>query len=107
MRTSSRTLGERGAGTVLALALMGVTSSLTLIMFTVSATIVEQVRLDALADNAAIAAADTLRGLAAGYPCDIAKAMAPVIECSIQGNDVLVVLQKGSLTARSRAGEPG
>ena len=107
MRTTFRYLEERGAGTVVALALIGAISSLTLVMFSVTASIVEQVRLDALADNAAIAAADALRGLVAGNPCDVAKAMAPVSVCSIQGNDVLVVVQKGTLSARARAGEPG
>ena len=107
MRTSSRYLEERGAGTIVALALMGTICSLTLVMFSVSARVVEQVRLEALADNAAIAAADGLRGLVAGNPCDVAKAMAPASECSIQGNDVLVVVHKGALSARARAGEPG
>lgn len=107
MRTSSRYLEDRGAGSVLALALMGTICGLTLVMFTVSSSVLEQVRLNALADNAAIAAADALRGLVAGYPCEVAKSMAPVTHCSIEGNDVLVKVQKGALTAQARAGEPG
>ena len=92
---------------MLALALIGIISGLTLVMFGVSATIVNQLRLNALADNSAVAAADALRGLVAGFPCDIAREMAPVTDCSILGNDVLVVVRQGSLTARARAGEPG
>jgi len=107
MRTASRSLEDKGAGTVLALALMGAISTLALVMFSVSATVIEQVRLNALADSAAIAAADALRGLVAGYPCEVARELAPVTECSIQGNDVLVTVRKGDVTARARAGEPG
>ncbi len=107
VRTSSRYLEESGAGTVLSLSLIGAISGLTLIMFAASATVIDQTRLNAIADNAAIAAADALRGLVAGYPCEVAKAMAPVTDCFIQGNDVLVTVQKGTLTARARAGEPG
>lgn len=107
MRPSSRYLDEQGAGTVLALALIGVISALTLVMFGVSSTVVNQLRLNALADNAAVAAADALRGLVAGYPCDVAREIAPVTECKIEGNDVLVVVRQGSQTARARAGESG
>lgn len=79
----------------------------TLVMFSAGHQYVHQVRLNALADSAALAAADALRGLVAGYPCEVAKSMAPVIQCSIRGNDVLVLIQKGTMTARARAGEPG
>lgn len=92
---------------MLSLALIGTISGLTMVMFGVSATIVNQLRLNALADNTAVAAADALRGLVAGFPCDIAREMAQVTECSIVGNDVLVEVRQGSLTARARAGEPG
>ncbi len=107
MRASSRYLEDRGAGTVLALALIGIISGLTLVMLGVSANVVNQLRLNALADNAAVAAADALRGLVAGIPCEVAQELAPVSECSIVGNDVLVTIHQGSLTARARAGESG
>jgi hypothetical protein len=98
---------EGGAGTVLALAILALISGLTLIVFTASQGIVNQVRLNALAENTSIAAADALRGLVAGAPCDVAKSMAPVHSCEIIGGDVLIELEDSGITARSRAGEPG
>lgn len=98
---------EEGAGTVLAMALMALISGITLIVFTASHAIVNQVRLNALAENTSIAAADALRGLVAGAPCEVAKSMAPVRSCVILGSDVLIELEQSGITAKSRAGEPG
>ena len=107
MRSSSGCLGDGGAGTVLALGMISAIATVTFVMVSVTNRSVEQVRLNSMTDNAAIAAADALRGLVAGYPCDVARALAPVTSCVIQGNDVLIVTSKGGLSARARAGEPG
>ncbi len=98
---------DDGAGTVLAVALLALISGLTIVILNVSQRVVEQVRLNALAENASIAAADALRGLVAGIPCEVAKSMAPVSSCVIEGNDVLIELEHQGLRARSRAGESG
>jgi hypothetical protein len=98
---------ENGAGTVLAIALIALITGLTLVILNVSQRVLEQVRLDALAENASIAAADALRGLVAGIPCEVAKSMAPVTSCVIVGDDVLLQLERHGLSSRARAGEPG
>lgn len=102
-----RAMKEDGAGTVLGIAILALISGLTLVILTASQRVVEQVRLDALAENASIAAADALRGLVAGIPCEVAKSMAPVTSCVILGNDVLLQLESDGLKSRARAGEPG
>lgn len=107
MRSPTRSLGERGSGTVLALAIVAVIVGLMYLLAQVTNQYVEQARLNALADNASVAAADALRGLVAGYPCEAAKELAPVTTCEVIGNDVLVEVAQNGLTAKSRAGEPG
>jgi hypothetical protein len=71
----------------------------------------EETRLEAIADNAAIAGADSLRGLIAGAPCDVAREVvlsgnARIISCSINQTDLLVELERNGLSAHARAGEP-
>jgi hypothetical protein len=102
-----RVMKDDGAGTVLAIAILVLISGLTFVILDASQRVVDQVRLNALAENASIAAADALRGLVAGIPCEVAKSMAPVSSCVIEGNDVLVQLERNGLRARARAGEPG
>lgn len=102
-----QTTGDLGAGTVIALGLIGAVLTVGTVLINLSATRLEQARLDGQTDNAAVAAADTLRGLVAGYPCDVAKELAPVTSCVIQGNDVLLVTSRNGLSSRARAGEPG
>lgn len=98
---------DDGAGTVLAIAILVLISGLTFVILQASQRVVDQVRLNALAENASIAAADALRGLVAGIPCEVAESMAPVSSCVIEGNDVLVQLERNGLRARARAGESG
>lgn len=107
MRSPARFVAERGAGTVLALGIVAAIVGLASVMFNVSNLMISQIRLNALADNAAVAAADALRGLVAGYPCEVAKQLAPVTSCEILGNDVLITVFRAGQTARARAGEPG
>lgn len=107
MRSPTRLIGERGAGTVLALGLVTSIVGVTFLMLTATNQLVNQARLNALADNAAVAAADALRGLVAGYPCEVARELAPVTICVINGNDVLIEVARGGQQARARAGEPG
>ena len=80
---------------------------LTFVILDASQRVVAQVRLNALAENASIAAADALRGLVAGLPCEVAREIAPVTSCIIIDNDVLLEVASEGLKARARAGEPG
>ena len=107
MHPPARFVEARGSGTLLSLGLISAIVGLTLILITVTGQSVSQARLNALADNAAIAAADALRGLVAGYPCEVAKQLASDANCRVDGNDVLVEITRGALRARARAGEPG
>ena len=107
MREKTWPVSEAGAGTVLAIGLILSIVSVTAVMFTYSNKELEQAQLNSQTDNAAVAAADALRGLVAGYPCDVAKELVPIRTCEIRGNDVLIETAKDGLTARARAGEPG
>jgi len=101
---------EAGAGTVIAVALITSISLMLTLLLSVTNRWVEQGRLDALAENAAIAGADSLRGLTTGAPCDVARQVvlsgsANIISCSIIETDLLIQLEQSGLTAKSRAGE--
>jgi secretion/DNA translocation related TadE-like protein len=111
MRATFRFVEERGAGTVVALAIVGAIVGVLVLMVQVTNRDVDQARLNTLADTAAIAGADALRGLVAGFPCKevskiASKHSATVAICSISEMDVLVELRSGELTAKARAGEP-
>lgn len=107
MRSKTWYVDQRGAGTVVALGLVAAIVGITLVMFNVSNRVIQQARVNALADIAAVAAADALRGLVAGYPCEVARELAPVTSCVIIENDVLLEVASEGLKARARAGEPG
>ena len=107
MRPPARSISELGAGTVIALGLIAALVGMTLLFVNLSNRLIDQARLNALADSAAVAGADALRGLVAGYPCEVARALAPVTRCEIMGNDVLIEVGEGGLSAKARAGEPG
>jgi secretion/DNA translocation related TadE-like protein len=112
VRQKTRFVAEAGSGTLVSLGIIVAILSVLAVSFGITNRIVEQTRLNALADNAAIAAADSLRGLVAGYPCTVAaelasSANATVTICRIIGSDVQVELQKGGLAGRARAGEQG
>ena len=101
---------ETGAGTVIAVALITSISLMLTLLLSVTNRWVQQGRLDALAENAAIAGADSLRGLTTGAPCDVARQVvlsgsANIISCSIIETDLLIQLEQSGLTAKSRAGE--
>lgn len=108
--------GERGAGSVLAVAVLGA------MMLAGGATVLglgalaAQQGVQSAADAAALAAADTLSGRAAGYPCDNAARaaaldQASVTRCDTDGLVAVVAVSRGwsrlELSARARAGPPG
>jgi len=111
VRSPSRLIDSKGSGTVLAVALVAIISALLLVMLNLTNRILEQTRLDALAENAAIAGADSLRGLAAGAPCDVARELvlsgsARIISCSTNRTDLLIQLERNGFNSKARAGEP-
>jgi hypothetical protein len=106
MRQAPRSL-ELGSGSVLAIGIIAAMLCLVTVFAIPLNRGLEQRRLQVKADNAAVAAADTLRGLVAGSPCDVARSLsADVTFCEVIGSDVRIELRDGTLTARARAGEP-
>ncbi len=106
MRQTSWTL-ERGSGSVLAIGIIAAMLSLVSVFAIPMLRELEQRRLQVMADTVAIAAADALRGLVAGSPCEVARSFsAHVTLCQVLDTDVRIELRNGSLTARARAGEP-
>ncbi|MEE2567792.1 Rv3654c family TadE-like protein [Pseudarthrobacter sp. J64] len=109
---------ERGSGTVLAAGLgMVLILGLAMLMLLAQASVMAG-RAAAAADLAALAAADSWRGLTAGEPCAVAGEVAgrhdaEVLECiKSPDHSVEVRIQLhhaavfGPATARSRAGPP-
>ena len=96
---------DLGSGTIISLGLMAAIVSGVLLIGNLSIGQLQQTRLNELADNAAIGAADSLRGLNTGYPCEVAKAIAAQFSnCYIVDDDVIVELREGNLVAKARAG---
>lgn len=72
--------------------------------------IAEKARLQVLADEAALAGADSLRGLATGIPCEVvalmvAQSKTEIVTCRVVANSVYVSLRISPLiVAEARAG---
>lgn len=86
---------ERGAGSVLALAVIAALLGLAALTLPVSAALVAKQRVTGAADAAALAAADVATGLVAGYPCAVAASVAAangavLAGCQIDGLVVTV-----------------
>jgi secretion/DNA translocation related TadE-like protein len=110
MRTKARTLNERGSGTVLALGLMAMLVALFAILQLPLRDTVTASNAQVAADQAALAAADSLRGLATGIPCEIASLVVAQSNytnstCSVVGNSVYVSVRPTPfIVAEARAG---
>jgi secretion/DNA translocation related TadE-like protein len=107
--------GDRGALTIVAAALIGTVTSVTLAVAAAGGVLVERQRLDATADAAALAAADAASGVVSGIPCEAAAALAAanaaeLRACLIKGAeaDVEVSSKVGpfAVGAAARAGQP-
>ena len=106
MREASRTL-EQGSGSVLAIGIIAAMLCLVTVFAIPLNRALEQKRLQVMADGAAMAAADALRGLVAGSPCEVARSFPPeLVSCEVIGSDIRIELRDGELRARARAGEP-
>ena len=64
---------ERGAGSALAIGLIASISTLIGLLTWASMPLVDGVRLQAEADQIALMAEDSLRGLTTGFPCELAE----------------------------------
>ena len=105
--------GEKGAGTILALAVVLLSVTMLLVSQAQAFNILANIRLQATADSIAIAAADSLRGLSLGFPCEVAEEMsaanmANLAECRIVGLEVFITVHLKAvgivLIAKARAG---
>lgn len=109
---------DRGAGTVLALALGAVVMVLLAGLLLLAQAGVMASRAATAADLAALAAADAQRGLASGEPCAVAgdvagRHEARLASCKVLGGDEVEVVTElaypiawGTATGRARAGPP-
>ena len=109
-------MNERGSGTVLAVAVLGAIMLAGGGALVALGVLAAQQGVQGAADAAALAAADTLSGRDAGYPCDNAGRAAELNQASVTSCDadglvaVVAVSRRWSrfeLTARARAGPPG
>ena len=109
---------ERGSGTVLAAGLALVVMTAMALMLLLAQSAVLASRAASAADLAALAAADALRGLAAGKPCTVAAEVAirhgaVVVGCTEGAGKTVEVRTElvertvfGAAHGRSRAGPP-
>ncbi|MEO8263428.1 MAG: Rv3654c family TadE-like protein [Pseudolysinimonas sp.] len=107
---------ERGAGTVLALALVGATVIVALAVLGLAAGLSARQQVIGTADSASLAAADAASGALAGDPCGLAARVsaataAVVTACRSDGLVVTIEVSRrfGPMTihARSTAGPAG
>lgn len=106
---------EFGAGSVLTVGLVAVVAAIAAIALPVYAGLSTRQAVAAAADAAALAAADTVSGLAAGYPCENADRVAAagdaaIVACAIDGATVTVTAARSILgigvTSSATAGPP-
>ncbi|WP_241986967.1 Rv3654c family TadE-like protein [Cryobacterium psychrotolerans] len=106
---------ERGAGGVLAVALIGATLTVTLLGVPLLALLAVGQSVQNAADAAALAAADTASGAVAGFPCTAAAEAAAlngasVVTCTLDGLISSVTVARTvagfALTSSARAGPP-
>jgi secretion/DNA translocation related TadE-like protein len=104
---------ENGAGTILALAVVSLAVTLLIVSQSLAFNLLSNLRLQATADSIAVAAADSLRGLSLGFPCEVAEQMsvanmANLVECRIVGLEVFITVHSDAvgivLIAKARAG---
>ena len=108
--------GERGSGTVVAVALLAAVILVgTAVIVAAQAAVVAR-RAAAAADAAALAAADTALGIVPGVPCETARRVAQadgaaLTGCHLSGTTARVEVRSstpfGHIGARARAGPPG
>ncbi|TFB68632.1 hypothetical protein E3N85_05990 [Cryobacterium sp. Hz9] len=115
MGTAETRRSERGAGSILALAVLAATVLLTSLVVSVLALFADARSVANAADAAALAAADTASGAIAGFPCEAAEAVATlnetaVTQCTVIGLVASVSVRRRvhgiDISASARAGPP-
>ena len=108
-----RLSAESGSGTVLSISLIAVivaTLGFSQLAFNFTHT---RIKNQNIADQIAVAASDSVRGLSGGYPCEVAKSMAnrnkvTLDECRMVGFESFIRIHSDALGvevgARARAG---
>ena len=106
-------LSDRGAGSVLVVGLIGSACAMLLACTAASGLLVDRAVLQARADQLALTAEDSLRGLTTGFPCELARVEAnrfalTLDTCRILNSEAWIVLKQERLgivmTARAHAG---
>jgi secretion/DNA translocation related TadE-like protein len=106
---------DRGSGSILGLAVIGVTMMLTAVAVPAFALLAVGQSVRNAADAAALAAADTASGAVAGVPCEVAAAAATlngasVADCVVDGLIATVTVTRDvggfTMVTRARAGPP-
>lgn len=106
---------ERGAGTILALAIIGALCALMMATMPVASVFLGRAQSAGAADAAALAAADAASGWTAGIPCLVAASTAAsnratLIACRVEGSVVTVRVQVTAgaiqIPAQATAGPP-
>lgn len=97
--------GERGAGTILVVAIIGAVMTITGVALPLSSVLVVRQRVAGAADAAALAAADVVVGRLPGEPCALASSVAEanratLMACTVDG---LVVTVRTSASALGMA----
>ncbi|MET4158837.1 Rv3654c family TadE-like protein [Agromyces sp. PvR057] len=109
---------DRGAASVVAIGLIAAVVLLTTLVLGVTTTYVDARRAAAVADAAALAAADAVTGVIAGLPCEVADRVArrngaTLRSCEVDGAVSRVVIAVPAripgldAEASARAGPPG
>ena len=110
MRPQDRTLGESGSGVVLALGLIAMLVCLFALLQLPINELLWRAKAQVAADQGAVAAADSLRGLTTGIPCEVAALVvaqnqAQIVTCRVVGFSVYVSVRTNpSIVAEARAG---
>lgn len=108
-------IDDRGSGSVLALAVLGVVTIVALAVLALGVALADRQRVIGAADAAALAAADAASGAVAGAPCVLAAHLAAaggarLDSCVVDGLVATVAVSANigpaRFTARSRAGPP-
>jgi secretion/DNA translocation related TadE-like protein len=106
---------DRGAAAVLLLAVVAATVVFAVGVIALGGGLAGRQRVVAAADQAALAAADAVRGLVTGAPCDRAAELAranetELVDCAVDGAVVTVEVRASiagvAVAARSTAGPP-
>jgi secretion/DNA translocation related TadE-like protein len=116
MNLRRRARDERGSGSLLAVAIVGVVLTVATVMVPVFAVLAAGQSVQNAADAAALAAADTASGAVAGIPCEAAFAAASMNgaslgACAVDGLIASVTVNRSvgvfDLSSAARAGPPG